>query len=147
MNIGAAAKASGVSAKMVRYYEATGLIAPADRKASGYRDYSEADVHVLRFVRRARDLGFAVAEIRELLGLWRDKSRQSAEVKRIALGHVADLERRIRDLQEMARTLGTLAACCHGDDRPDCPILDRLEADPEDPAPAIAPRRGAVARR
>ncbi len=126
MNIGQAAKASGVSAKMIRYYEQTGLIPPADRKASGYRDYSDTDVHMLRFIRRARDLGFSVAKIGDLLGLWRDKARQSSEVKRIASDHIEALERKIRDLQAMAATLKDLVRSCRGDDRAACPILDGL---------------------
>lgn len=141
MNIGGAAKASGVSAKMIRYYEQTGLIPKADRRDSGYRDYSPADVHMLRFIRRARDLGFAVAEINELLNLWRDKSRQSADVKRIAQAHIAQLRERIDSLEQMAATLGTLADCCAGDDRPDCPILADLEesGDGEDvPSPSTS---------
>ncbi|MCO6392955.1 Cu(I)-responsive transcriptional regulator [Aliihoeflea aestuarii] len=140
MNIGQAAEASGVSAKMIRYYEQSGLIPRAERTASGYREYSEPDIHMLRFVRRARDLGFSVAEISELLGLWQDQSRHSAEVKRIARGHIDDLHRRIRDLQEMANTLTTLADSCHGDDRPECPILERLETG--DLIAAIKPRGG-----
>ena len=126
MNIGAAAKASGVSAKMIRYYEQTGLIPKAERTDSGYRDYSPSDVHMLRFIRRARDLGFPVAEINDLLSLWRDKSRQSADVKRIAQAHIAELRERIENLNQMAATLGTLVDCCAGDDRPDCPILEDL---------------------
>ncbi len=132
MNIGAAAKASGVSAKMIRYYEETGLIPPAARTDAGYRVYSEQDVHMLRFIRRARDLGFSVEGINELLGLWRDRSRQSADVKRLALAHVADLRRKIAELEEMAATLETLASACHGNARPDCPILSELEAPGED---------------
>ena len=108
MNIGQAAKASGVSAKMIRYYEQTGLIPAADRKDSGYRDYSATDVHMLRFIRRARDLGFSVAEIGDLLNLWRDETRQSAEVKRLAQGHIDALERKIADMQDMAHTLTML---------------------------------------
>ena len=127
MTIGATARATGVSAKMIRYYEEIGLIPAPARSSAGYRVYSEKDVHVLRFVRRARDLGFSLAEIAELLGLWRDQSRHSAEVRRIASRHLETLTDRIRDLQEMADTLGTLIECCHGDDRPDCPILARLE--------------------
>lgn len=127
MNIGDAAKASGVSAKMIRYYEETGLIPPAGRTASGYRVYADQDVHMLRFIRRARDLGFSVDGIRELLGLWRDQSRHSADVKRLALAHVADLRRKIAELEDMASTLETLAGACHGNDRPDCPILAELE--------------------
>ena len=126
MNIGEAAKASGVSAKMIRYYEATNLITKAVRSESGYRHYSDADVHTLRFVRRARDLGFTVEQIAHLLALWRDRSRASADVKRLALEHVAELERKAAELQVMSRTLRSLAARCHGDDRPDCPIVEDL---------------------
>ena len=145
MNIGEAAKASGVSAKMIRYYEQTGLIPKADRKDSGYRDYSPSDVHMLRFIRRARDLGFAVAEINDLLSLWRDTSRHSADVKRIAQAHIAQLRERIENLEQMAATLGTLVDCCAGDDRPDCPILADLEEpggawDAHGPAPAATGR-------
>jgi len=146
MNIGQAAKASGVSAKMIRYYEQSGLIPAADRTASGYRDYSDTDVHMLRFIRRARDLGFSVAEISDLLGLWRDETRQSAEVKRLAQGHIDELEKKIKDLQDMARTLTVLVNACHGDHRPHCPILQSLEADIENEDLAIQPRSGAVAR-
>ena len=144
MNIGEAAKASGVSAKMIRYYEQTGLIPPADRKASGYRDYSDRDVHMLRFIRRARDLGFSVAEIGDLLGLWRDKSRQSAEVKRIARDHIGVLQDKIRDMQEMVATLSDLVASCRGDHRAECPILARLETDTPDEDLTVRPRKGAV---
>lgn len=133
MNIGQAAKASGVSVKMIRYYEQTGLIPKADRRGSGYRDYSPSDVHMLRFIRRARDLGFAIAEINELLSLWRDTSRQSADVKRIAEAHITRLHERINSLEQMATTLGTLVACCAGDDRPDCPILADLEEPTSEP--------------
>ena len=127
MNIGQAAKASGVSAKMIRYYETTGLIPKAERRDSGYRDYSPADVHMLRFIRRARDLGFAVSEIDELLSLWRDRSRQSADVKRIAERQIADLHNRVTAMKQMADTLQSLVACCAGDERPECPILADLE--------------------
>lgn len=146
MNIGQAAKASGVSAKMIRYYEQSGLIPAADRTASGYRDYSDTDVHMLRFIRRARDLGFSVAEISDLLGLWRDETRQSAEVKRLAQGHINELEKKIKGLQDMAHTLTTLVNACHGDHRPHCPILQSLETDLENEDLAIQPRSGAVAR-
>ncbi len=144
MNIGQAAKSSGVSAKMIRYYEQIGLIPPAGRSASGYRDYSDSDVHMLRFIRRSRDLGFAVAEIGGLLGLWRDRARQSSEVKRIAHDQIAALDEKIRDLQEMRETLQKLVHSCRGDHRPDCPILDRLESGPPDEDLTIRPRRGAV---
>lgn len=130
MNIGEAAAASGVSAKMIRYYESIGLIAPPSRTGSGYRVYAGDDIHTLRFVKRARTLGFSVEETRELLALWRDKSRASADVKAFALKHVSELETKIAELQGMAQTLRHLARHCHGDHRPDCPILEDL-ADPE----------------
>ncbi|PLC50864.1 Cu(I)-responsive transcriptional regulator [Pollutimonas subterranea] len=127
MNIGQAAKASGISAKMIRYYEQIGLIPPANRRESGYRHYSASDVHMLRFIRRGRDLGFPMAQINELLGLWRDRSRQSVEVKRIATAHMTALREKIDSLEQIASTLQTLIECCTGDDRPDCPILADLE--------------------
>lgn len=127
MNIGEAAGVSGVSAKMIRYYEQNGLIPPASRAESGYRTYSAQDVHMLRFVRRARDLGFSVDTIGGLLSLWRDRSRQSADVKRLALAHVESLRWKISELEDMANTLEDLAANCSGDHRPDCLILDDLE--------------------
>src|SRR5690606_32440024 len=124
---GDAATASGVSAKMIRYYEDTGLIPAAARTASGYRIYNDTDIHRLRFIRRARDLGFGVAEIGELLGLWNDSSRQSADVKRLAQAHIAQLQHKIDGLQQMTNTLQSLIDCCAGDNRPDCPILLGLE--------------------
>ncbi len=132
MTIGEAARATGVSAKMIRYYEETGLIGTAERSSGGYRLYGETDLHALRFVRRARDLGFAMAEIAELLTLWRDRTRASADVKALALRHVADLRRRAAELQGMARTLTDLAEHCCGDARPDCPILDDLARGKQD---------------
>jgi len=126
MNIGEASGASGVSAKMIRYYESIGLIRPPLRTDSNYRVYSPEDVHVLRFVKRARTLGFSVDETATLLGLWQDKSRASAEVKQIATGHIEALQSKIVELQSMVKTLSHLAHCCGGDDRPDCPILDDL---------------------
>lgn len=126
MNIGQAAQATGVSAKMIRYYEEIGLIRPPVRTEAGYRVYGENDLHMLRFVRRARDLGFAVPEIAELVALWRDRSRASVEVKRIAMDHVAALEAKAAALREMSATLRDLAERCHGDTRPDCPILTDL---------------------
>jgi Cu(I)-responsive transcriptional regulator len=126
MNIGEAAAASGVSAKMIRYYESIGLIARAARSEGNYRVYQADDVHTLRFVRRARSLGFSIAETEQLLALWRDQSRASAEVKAIANRHVADLEQKIVALEEMAATLRDLVAACSGDQRPHCPILNEL---------------------
>ena len=126
MNIGAAAAASGVHAKMIRHYEAIGLLRPAERRANDYRDYGERDLHELRFIKRARRLGFSIAEIGELLALWRDRGRPSREVKRIAEAHIGDLQSRVTEMQAMANTLRELVAACHGDDRPDCPILDDL---------------------
>ena len=126
MNIGQAAAASTVSAKMIRHYEALGLLPKVPRTESGYRQYDEASVHTLRFIRRARDLGFASKEISALLGLWRNRRRASADVKRIAMAHADDLQRRIDEMQAMQRTLQHLAHCCHGDERPQCPILDDL---------------------
>ena len=127
MNIGEVSKAVGISAKMIRYYEEIGLIPAAQRTAAGYRVYAPADVHRLGFIRRARDLGFSMDEITDLLSLWNDKSRQSADVKRLAQAHIAELESRIDNLRQMAGTLQTVIDCCAGEDRPDCPILDGLE--------------------
>lgn len=124
--IGAAAQASGVSARMVRHYESLGLLPRVERTDSGYRQYTDADVHTLRFIKRARDLGFSMDEIAELVGLWHDRGRASASVKRIAQQHLDDLARRIADMQAMERTLAQLVHCCHGDARPDCPILEDL---------------------
>jgi MerR family copper efflux transcriptional regulator len=129
MNIGEAAARSGVSAKMVRHYESLGLLPKVRRTEAGYRQYGDPEVHTLRFVRRARDLGFSITEIGALLKLWQNKRRASAEVKRIALAHAADLDRRIAEMQAMQRTLVHLAHGCHGDDRPECPILDELGRD------------------
>ena len=135
MNIGEAAAASGITTKMLRYYETIGLMDAAPRTEAGYRVYSRDDVHTLRFIRRARALGFSLDEARELVALWRDKSRASADVKRFALKHIADLEAKIAELQAMSRTLRHLARTCHGDERPDCPIL----ADLADPATGLGP--------
>lgn len=125
-NIGAASKASGVSAKMIRHYEDIGLLPKVARSFGNYRVYSANDIHVLRFIRRARDLGFSIEEIRELLGLWRNRSRSSAAVKKIAGKHIADLRVKIAELESMVQTLEHLTRNCHGDHRPDCPILDDL---------------------
>ena len=126
MNIGEAAQASGVSAKMIRYYEEIGLITPAARTGNNYRTYGGDQVHVLRFIKRARSLGFSLEETQALLKLWQDRSRESAAVKDIATTHIDDLERRIAEMQGMVKTLKHLAHCCGGDHRPDCPILDDL---------------------
>jgi MerR family copper efflux transcriptional regulator len=123
MNIGEAAARSSVSAKMIRYYESIDLIPAVSRSESGYRVYSERDVATLRFIRSARRLGFPIDRIRQLLTLWLDGTRASADVKQLALSHIADLDRKIVDLQSMRQTLEHLARTCHGDDRPDCPIL------------------------
>lgn len=125
-SIGRASKASGVSVKMIRHYEAIGLLPKMARTLGNYRVYAPNDVHVLRFVRRARDLGFSMEEIKELLGLWRNKSRPSAAVKKIAAKHIADLKLKIAELESMVQTLEHLTKHCHGDHRPDCPILDDL---------------------
>jgi MerR family transcriptional regulator, copper efflux regulator len=126
MDIGRASKASGVSVKMIRHYEAIGLLPKAARTFANYRVYGEDDVHRLRFIRRGRDLGFSMEEIRELLGLWQDKRRSSAAVKKVAGKHVEDLQRKIAELQGMVDTLQHLARNCHGDARPQCPILEDL---------------------
>lgn len=128
MKIGETSMASGVSQRMIRHYEKIGLIAPAPRRSSGYRDYDERDVHALRFIGRARDLGFGIDEIGQLLALWNDRSRSSADVKTLALTRAAELHQKAKALDSMRRTLERLAASCHGDKRPDCPILDDLEA-------------------
>lgn len=126
MNIGQAAKHSGVSAKMIRYYESIGLIAPAERSVSNYRQYTDVDIRALRFIRRARDLGFSMEKIQRLLALWQRQDRTSAEVKTLAKAHIEELNRHIEDLMAMRDLLENLAAHCHGDEQPDCPILDEL---------------------
>ena len=126
MNIGAAAKASGVSAKMIRHYESVGLFPEASRSEAGYRQYTARDVNTLRFIRHSRDLGFSIAQIRELLGLWQDRRRPNRQVKALAQAHIQELEQKLQELQAMKATLEHLGHCCHGDERPDCPILDDL---------------------
>ncbi|GEL42863.1 MULTISPECIES: Cu(I)-responsive transcriptional regulator [Methylobacteriaceae] len=157
MNIGDASRASGVSAKMIRHYEGIGLVPPADRRDSGYRDYGPGDLHRLGFIRHARDLGFSLDRIRVLLGLWSDPARSNAEVKAIASAHVTELEQRARQLKEMADALRSLADACDGDGRPDCPIIASLETGANVPAchpgasrgatPPPAPRRKASSKR
>lgn len=146
MNIGKAAAESGISAKMIRYYESIGLIATALRTDAGYRDYSDEDVQTLRFLRRARDLGFSVEQMTELLALWRDRGRASADVKQVALRHVDELERKAGELREMSRSLKHLADNCQGNDRPNCPIIDDLAHDMAvEEAPQVGrPRFGAI---
>ena len=136
-NIGQAAAQSGVSAKMIRHYESLGLLPAVHRTDAGYRQYGASEVHTLSFIRRGRALGFSMAEIAELLKLWQNKQRASADVKRIALAHVADLDRRITEMAAMKDTLQHLAHCCQGDARPDCPILSGL-AEPETRVPGRA---------
>lgn len=126
MNIGQAAAATGVSAKMIRYYESIDLIRQSQRTEAGYRTYGDKDLHTLRFIKRARKLGFSLEQIRNLLSLWQDAGRASADVKSIAQAHVSDLEKRIKELTEMRDTLRHLANACSGDHRPDCPILQEL---------------------
>ena len=126
MNIGQAAKASGVSAKMIRHYESVGLFPEASRSESGYRKYADKDVHMLRFIRHSRDLGFSIEQIRELLGLWQNRRRSSRQVKALAQAHIQELQEKLQELQAMKATLEHLVHCCRGDDRPDCPIIETL---------------------
>lgn len=126
MNIGEAAKLSGVNAKLIRHYESIGIVPKASRTESGYRLYSESDIHILTFVRRARTLGFSMKEIKKLVSLWRNRSRASSDVKAMAQAHISALEQKIKELEEMRDTLRHLAKNCHGDSRPDCPILENL---------------------
>jgi len=129
MNIGDAAKASGVSAKMIRHYEVVGLLAATRRTDAGYRQYSAAEVHTLRFIRHARDLGFSIHSIGELVGLWQDRSRPSRQVKAMAQAHIIELEQKAEEILAMKTTLEHLVQCCKGDERPDCPILENLAAE------------------
>jgi MerR family copper efflux transcriptional regulator len=129
MNIGQAAEQSGVSAKMIRHYESIGLVERARRTDGGYRIYDTNDIHTLRFIRRARDLGFSIKEIAQLVGLWRNRRRASADVRRVAQQHISELDHKIAELQAMRRTLTELVQHCHGDRRPECPILDDLAGD------------------
>ncbi len=129
LSVGEAAKATGVSAKMIRYYEEIGLLAPPTRGANGYRYFTDRDIHTLGFIRRARTLGFSTEQIRRLVGLWQDRERPSSEVKRIAQAHVDELDRKIEETRAMRDTLQHLAEHCRGDERPDCPIIDELAGD------------------
>ncbi len=138
MKIGEAAHASGISERMIRHYEKIGLVARATRRDSGYRDYDHRDVHTFRFIARARDLGFPIEEIRQLLALWRDRDRSSADVKALALARAAELKRKARELDEMRRSLEQLATNCHGDERPDCPILHDMGATDADQGMELA---------
>ena len=131
MNIGEAASESGVPAKTIRYYESIGLIPPAIRAENGYRNYSHFDIETLKFIQHARRLGFSVKDVGNLLELWRDKSRASADVKALALQHISGVEKRIAELQSIRKTLIDLTDRCHGDDRPECPILEDLAAGPD----------------
>jgi len=131
VKIGEASAATGVSQRMIRHYEKIGLIAPAARRDSGYRDYDGRDLHTLRFIGRARDLGFSIDEIGQLLALWHDRERSSSDVKKLALTRAAELKRKARMLDEMRRSLEHLAASCHGDERPDCPILGGISGQAE----------------
>ena len=145
-NIGDAALRSGVSAKMIRHYEAMGLIPKARRTAAGYRNYAESDVHILRFIARARDLGFSMRQIADLLGLWQNRRRRSNEVKALAMTHIAEMEARIVEAQAMKATLEHLVHCCHGDERPRCPILDNLAGAKEHVPPSSTAMRAAASR-
>ena len=138
MNIGEAAKASGVSAKMIRHYESVGLFPEAARTESGYRQYTDKEVSTLRFIRQSRDLGFSIEQIRELLGLWQNRKRPSRQVRALAQAHILELEEKLNELQSMKATLEHLVHCCHGDDRPDCPIIESLES----AQPVVAERGG-----
>ena len=131
-SIGEAAERAGVSAKMVRHYESLGLLPKVGRTEAGYRRYADNDVHTLRFIKRSRDLGFSMAEIADLLKLWQDRRRPSASVKKVASAHLAELDRKIAEMESMRKTLQHLVHCCHGNERPDCPILDELGGVPLD---------------
>jgi Cu(I)-responsive transcriptional regulator len=144
MNIGQAAAASGVSAKMIRHYESVGLFPEAARTDSGYRQYTDKDISTLRFIRQSRDLGFSIDQIRELLALWQDRKRPSRQVRALAQAHIEELDAKLNELHAMKATLEHLVHCCHGDERPDCPIIDTLAQ--ERPAAAKASARTAGLR-
>ena len=144
LNIGQAARASGVTAKMIRHYEELGLLPAAQRTESGYRQYEQNDVHTLRFIRHARDLGFSLTEIAELMSLWQNRRRPSRQVKALAEAHIKELEQKAAELLAMKSALEHLVHCCHGDDRPECPILDGLAGDDTVSSAASATQRRAV---
>ena len=144
MNIGQAAHASGVSAKMIRHYESVGLFAEVQRTDAAYRQYTDKDVSTLRFIRHSRDLGFSLEQIRELLGLWQDRRRTSRRVKALAEAHIHELDAKLQDLQAMKATLEHLVHCCSGNDRPDCPIIESLA---DETAPATSPASPSAACR
>jgi len=146
MNIGQAAKASGVSAKMIRHYESVGLFPEAVRTESGYRQYTDKELGTLRFIRHSRDLGFSIEQIRELLGLWQNRRRPSRQVRSLAEAHIQELDVKLQELQSMKAALEHLVACCRGDERPDCPIIEALEQDEPVAAPIGTPRRGSGLR-
>ena len=139
MNIGEAASRSGVSAKMIRHYESVGLFPEAARTESGYRQYTDKEVSTLRFIRQSRDLGFSIDQIGELLGLWQNRKRPSRQVKALAQAHIKELDEKLNELQAMKATLEHLVHCCHGDDRPDCPIIETLA---DESAASDTPARG-----
>jgi Cu(I)-responsive transcriptional regulator len=145
MNIGEASEKAGVTPKMVRHYESLGLLPNVHRTDSGYRVYGEPEVHTLRFIKRSRDLGFSMAEIAELVALWQNRRRPSSSVKKVAATHLSELDRKIEEMQSMRKTLSHLIHCCHGDDRPDCPILEDLERSTA--APSGLKARGATLRK
>jgi MerR family copper efflux transcriptional regulator len=147
MNIGQASKASGVSAKMIRHYEEVGLVPAPNRTDAGYRQYSEAEVHTLRFIRQARDLGFSIHEIGELVSLWHNRTRPSRLVKALAQAHIQSLEQKVQELLTMKSTLEHLVHCCHGDDRPECPILETLANEQPAPAGLCSNSRGLAPRK
>lgn len=143
MNIGEAARASGISGKMIRYYESIGLIAPVGRTDAGYRVFSDKDIHTLRFIFRARSLGFSVEQMSDLLALWQDRNRASADVKAVAYAHIEELDNKIEKLMSMRRTLQHLAEHCHGDHRPDCPIIGDLAGLADSPDASLSSARPA----
>ena len=147
MNIGELAVQSGIAAKTIRHYESIGLVPPAQRAGNGYRVYTDADIGILRFIYRARDLGFSLKEIGELLDLWMDKRRNSASVKALAMRHIADIDRKIVEMQSFRLTLDNLVRRCRGDGRPDCPILEDLAQTKEAPAPPVNAADAAASRR